>query len=184
MMRVGHVSGPFRLAGQNFEGDVSNAFTAWGQYIIHDILQTPDVHNDPETPEHFKGCKCTPDNEKDDQFFNFCHQIEFPDFRVGSDPVLDTVPCIFITRSQAQLVRTGPNSGIREQETANNFKNSKNFKNCQDFKTFQNFKNNLNFKNFQNFKNYLNFKNCRSCLNFKYNLNFFHFSDGMKKYYF
>ena len=137
MMRVDHVSGGFQIASMNSFGDVSNAFTAWGQYIIHDILQTPDVHNDPETPAHFTGCKCTPDDEKDDKFFNFCHQIEFPDFREGSDPVLDTVPCIFITRSQAQLIRTGPNSAIREQETANNFKKFKKFQNWQGFKSWQ-----------------------------------------------
>ena len=112
-MRVDHVSGGFKLA---LDGTISNAFTAWGQYIIHDILQTPDVHNGKRVPKHFEGCKCTPLNERNDEFLDFCHQIDFPG---GRDPVLKSVPCIFITRSQSQLVRSRNGDVIfREQETA------------------------------------------------------------------
>ena len=38
---------------------LSNAFTSWGQYIVHDILQTPDAFtnvNDEDKP--FDECKC------------------------------------------------------------------------------------------------------------------------------
>ena len=123
MMRVGHKSGFFKFASRDSAketstrlSDVSNAFTAWGQFIIHDILQTPDVHNDPDHPDHFKKCECRPKDKQDDEFLDFCKQIDFPDFRKGSDEVLKTVECIYITRSQRV-----PDSGSIEQETANNF---------------------------------------------------------------
>ena len=124
MMRVRHKSGPFKFASRDarretdrFVSDVSNAFTAWGQYIIHDILQTPDVHNDPEHPDHFKKCECRPKDKQDDEFLDFCKQIDFPEFRKGSDKDLNSVKCIFITRSQRVA-----DTGSIEQETANNFK--------------------------------------------------------------
>lgn len=39
--------------GLAFDDKVSNAFTGWGQYIVHDILQTADAH---DPAKQVQGC--------------------------------------------------------------------------------------------------------------------------------
>ena len=84
---------------------LSNAFTSWGQYIVHDILQTPDAFtnvNDEDKP--FDKCKCDASHE---EFDNFCYKVDLSqdkenDRNTGWDT--EEVPCISIVRSQSRVM--------------------------------------------------------------------------------
>ena len=75
----------------------SYLFTAWGQYLTHDIIQTPDVGNG-EVP-----CNCNP-NKK-------CKNIQI-DKR--TEETL-TFPCMFVIRSSSKLGRGVNGQPQREQ---------------------------------------------------------------------
>ena len=73
---------------------MSYAFTAWGQFLTHDIIQTPDASNGRAV------CDCKP--------HPLCKQIP-----LDNDPVL-RFRCLFLIRSAAKLGAQN-NQGIREQ---------------------------------------------------------------------
>ena len=73
---------------------MSYAFTAWGQFLTHDIIQTPDASNGRVKC----SCKRHP----------LCKQI-----KLYNDPVFE-FDCLFITRSGAKLGSQN-GKGIREQ---------------------------------------------------------------------
>lgn len=102
---------------------LSNAFTTWGQFIIHDILKTPDAltSKGEGVDEHFKDCQCTqnPDND----FFHYCHQISTDNKFDRSDKnkhgMFKVVKheCMTIVRSQAVIATDDKNNNeaFREQ---------------------------------------------------------------------
>ena len=114
-------NGGFKFAGSVTTGgarSVSNAFTAWGQYIIHDVVQTPDIvifkdedkvdanELDPNNPqdlpeaEHFEKCTC--ENAAKPENSHFCHHIVIEnDDRINEE-------CLFITRSEPNPVLPDP----------------------------------------------------------------------------
>jgi len=73
----------------------SYAFTAWGQFLTHDIIQTPDVGG--------ASCACNGSN-------NNCKVIEV---NRQTDPIL-TFPCMFIKRSSGKVGQQG-GEPVREQ---------------------------------------------------------------------
>ncbi|CAG5096998.1 Oidioi.mRNA.OKI2018_I69.XSR.g14884.t1.cds [Oikopleura dioica] len=73
----------------------SYAFTAWGQFLTHDIIQTPDVGG--------ASCACNGSN-------NNCKVI---DIDRQTDPIL-TFPCMFIKRSSGKVGQQG-GEAVREQ---------------------------------------------------------------------
>nr|CCG47854.1 oikosin 21b [Oikopleura dioica] len=82
---------------RTISNDVSYAFTAWGQFITHDIIQTPDVLGSGDVP-----CDCTGTAPQ-------CKEIT-----LDNDPVI-TFPCLFIIRSSSQLGQSGQGTPVREQ---------------------------------------------------------------------
>lgn len=77
---------------------VSYAFTAWGQFITHDIIQTPDVGGG-NVP-----CNCSPHNS--------CKNIKI---NRKKEPVLE-FPCMFVIRSSSKL---GQENGVPVREQIN-----------------------------------------------------------------
>jgi peroxidase len=77
--------------------DASVAFTLWGQFITHDIMQTPDAANG-EVP-----CNCKPHNK--------CHNMVVDN---DTDPVMKRIPCMFIVRSSGKVGK-GADGAVREQ---------------------------------------------------------------------
>ena len=75
---------------------MSMAFTLWGQFITHDIIQTPDVGGG-DVP-----CNCSPNNK--------CKNIQI---NRQNEPVLE-FPCMFVIRSSSKI---GNQDGkaVREQ---------------------------------------------------------------------
>merc|ERR1712176_228804 len=107
---------------------LSNAFTAWGQFIIHDILKTPDAlqARDDHCGNHFANCTCTkPENVTDDDWQFFCYQIStrnkydmdkdniFPLFKEGKRE------CLPMTRSQAVIQKDNKNNNAFFREQVN-----------------------------------------------------------------
>jgi peroxidase len=91
------VSLEMRSTGTTKTNNVASfAFTAWGQFITHDIIQTPDVGQG-EVP-----CTCKPHNQ--------CKVIAI---ERRTEPVLK-FPCMFVIRSSSKL---GQQNGqpVREQ---------------------------------------------------------------------
>ncbi|CAG5102891.1 Oidioi.mRNA.OKI2018_I69.chr1.g514.t1.cds [Oikopleura dioica] len=82
---------------RTMSNDVSYAFTAWGQFITHDIIQTPDVLGSGDVP-----CDCSGTAPQ-------CKEIS-----LDNDPVI-TFPCLFIIRSSSQLGQSGQGTPVREQ---------------------------------------------------------------------
>ena len=83
--------------------------TVWGQYIVHDIVQTPDTH----------GVECDCNNNPPEDYSITCEQVS-----LENDPILTEMECIHIVRSQSQIEPTNPildanptsNPLIREQD--------------------------------------------------------------------
>ena len=118
----------------NSLAEVSSTFTAWGQYIIHDIIQTPDAisfSRTSETAGSFGLFKCTCSNGKNfktsvhERYHENCHEILIDQdlerqFRNNQTLLSskeeqskdDELDCIIVKRSQ-------PHSGssTREQKT-------------------------------------------------------------------
>jgi len=75
----------------------SYLFTAWGQFLTHDIIQTPDVGNG-QVP-----CDCKPNSK--------CKNIRIDR---ANEPTL-TFPCMFVIRSSSKLGRGVNGQPQREQ---------------------------------------------------------------------
>lgn len=71
-------------------------FKAWGQFIIHDILQTPNAAPNRNDSLTGRTCSCT-DEPLADDYARSCYQIELKD-----DPTFSW-ECIHILRSGAKI---------------------------------------------------------------------------------